>query len=509
MSQLLLPSDKNLEQRFQMTVQEYLASLAGPREDYGKSYRRKSDDDLSDVVSLDIFSDPAVDVSKLSVRIPISTSDLDRANDVVVQSGITLSEYETNPVVLYEHGMEDVTVPVAISETPEGVMSIEIGETMSYATAYHKANKASMQMFGLVVDKFIRAASIAFEPMMVAKGMTSNGDPVTFIDQCMLHEWSYVKIPCNQYAVKRYKNLEKLKEYLHLQCEAASRILNRGTIDGSLLLPAISKSLRQTLSENATVTTKGIEKVVAMKKITKVELGKLTTKQFMGVLSEKSEYDPESQKAMDEVVAEKMEEEEGTVNPETKEEPVDQTPLGAKVVQALHQQLLSILTAAKTALGPVEAPDVKEQVTGLISEVETVVNSLEGIFSSKYADLPQLKMADDEEAPSEDAMKSFFAGSITGRNTVKAYSARLKHVVESVKNGSIGPESLKLLAKTASDVATLADKVDSYKFDDTSIRKSVATEIRSVYEKKLDEAAKKLNEFAEKIQSSPEPVDMG
>lgn len=502
MSQLLLPSEKK-----QITVDEYLASLAGPREDYGKSYRRKSDDDTSVNISLDMFSDPAVNVAELSVRIPISTNDLDRANDVVVQSGITLSEYETNPVVLYEHGMEDVTVPVAISESAEGVLSIEVSDTITYATAYHKANKASMQMFGLVVDKFIRAASIAFEPIMVAKGMTSNGDPVHFIESCMLHEWSYVKIPCNQYAVKRYKNLEKLKEYLHLQCEAASRILNRGTIDGSLLLPAISKSLRQTLSENTTVTTKGIEKDVVMKKIIKADLKKLTAKQFMGVLAEKSEYDPESQKAIDEVVAEKMEEEED-VPVETKEEPVDQTPLGATVVRALHQQLLSILTAAKTALGPVEAPDVKEQVTGLISEVETVVNSLEGIFSSKYADLPQLKMADEEE-PSEDAMKSFFAGSITGRNTVKAYSARLKHVVDSVKNGAIGPESLKLLARTATDVATLADKVDSYKFDDASIRKSVATEIRAVYEKKLDEAAKKLNEFAEKIESSPEPVDMG
>ena len=85
----------------------------------------------------DTIWEPAIDEQVMTVRMRISTAELDRVNHVVDQDGIETDFYQDNPVVLFGHGMEGITLPVAVSEDSEGILTITRESDGTYAVAHH------------------------------------------------------------------------------------------------------------------------------------------------------------------------------------------------------------------------------------------------------------------------------------------------------------------------------------------------------------------------------------
>lgn len=476
-------------------------------------------------LGIDLLSEPAIDQAAMSVRMPISTQQLDRVNHVVSQAGMLLDEYADNPVVLYGHGCEGITLPVAMSESPDGKLAIITEGETTYATAFHSANqKLSTQIFGLVVDKFLRAASIGITPTVVSKGYTSGLDEVLFIDECILTEWSYVTVPCNPGAVLKFKFSEILKEFHSLQCESANRILERGTIDGSVIMPAIKKSLQSVLTVKP--TTKGIdfkqptetkEESKVKLKLSADEIKKMNRKAFQTALLKMNEYDDESQALMKASVELADDTVPVVPEPETKaddaeevsevpEVEANQTPLGAQVIQSIYAALSQAVDLGTKALGPVEAPDVKESVTALLAQAKEITTALEGIYSGKYEG--SLAPAEDEPA-TEEMVKSFLAASIVGRLSLKAYQARLSMLAtEAVKGkGKLPPAMVKMLSQTATDIAALAGKAEAFKPDTSKIRDEIKSEIEKSYKSALESVTKKFESVLKGISETPAPIE--
>ncbi len=148
------------------------------------------------------------DSSSLVIRGVISTSQPDRAGDVVVPSGLrNLDEFLRNPVVLWAHQR---TLP------PIGVCrKIEIqGDRIVAETQFAKGVPFAEDVFKLYEQGILRAWSIGFEPVQVTpqrRGLR--------YDEWDLLEYSAVPVPENPRAltVAVQKGLiqdETLKEWL-------------------------------------------------------------------------------------------------------------------------------------------------------------------------------------------------------------------------------------------------------------------------------------------------------
>ena len=67
-------------------------------------------------------------------------------------------------------------------------------------------------------------------------------------------------------------DMQILKEFHSLQCESANRILERGTIDGSVIMPAIKKSLQSVLIVKPSSPGISTQPVIKTNEVNKVKL---------------------------------------------------------------------------------------------------------------------------------------------------------------------------------------------------------------------------------------------
>lgn len=465
---------------------------------------------LSGQFGIDTLSEPSWDTNTMTVKMRISTSQLDRVNHVVRQEGIKLDFYKDNPVVLFGHGMEGIVFPVAMSEDKDGELTVCKCEDGTYATAHHSTSlKFSSQMFDLVVQKFIRASSIGITPIVCSKGYDVDGEQVLFIDEGQLNEWSYCTIGVNPGA-RIVKSMRNYQEILDLQCEVANRILLGNRLDGTEIHPVIRKSLQASVVVKA--STPGIkpEETVIMKKLTIQQVREMKPKQIAKAMMELKEYDEETQgvlKAAVEMMPEEMPAASAEATPAAGPEQIekeldgseevpsdepaveDDTPLGAKVLRSIYEGIGTLVDTATKALGPVEAPEVKDGATEILTQIRDLATSLEGVFSGKYPDQPALAPAMEE--PSEDVVKSFLISSNRGRDQLIGLASRIEMVAKSVakSNGKVSVQHLKLLSQTASDLGRLNQQAKSFKpakaavpvFDDSKYRKAFG-ELKSQFD---------------------------
>lgn len=426
----------------------------------GDFYLTKND---TSQVGIAISGEASIDPVNMTAKVPISTEDLDRVNHVVVQGGIKLTYYERNPVVLYNHGESGVTEAIALSKRDNEPLAIEIQDGQTYATSFFNPRiPLSVQYFALVEEKFLRSASVGISPIVVSKGYTNSGEEVLFIEECVLNEWSWVTLPCNPFANIEHKNLSICRELQDRQSETANRILTKGLIEGTRLLPVIEKQLRSVI--NIKTSTPG----------------------FFGE-EDLDLNDP----ASDPIVGEDSE---------------SVMKLGAQVLRNAYTQLKAACDITKEALGPVEAMDVKEQVSELMEQVAEVVAAMEAIYSEKYADQPKLMPDESEMKMAEEEMKSFLSASIARPRAVEAYSKRLSQVLLVAKKLKMPAEDLALLSTTAKDLQGLASQAKSYKPDHSKIREEIRTELEKEFADKYSKVETKLGEIAKAFSEIPKPI---
>lgn len=142
---------------------------------------------------------------KRQVRVICSAPEIDRAGEVVVQEGIDLSAYLTNPVVLWQHDPEQ---PIARA-VEIGVVGGKLQALVQFPPEGTSAK--SDEVYGLVKAGVINATSIGFEPKDMEPMDPKKPYGAQKYLSCELMEFSFVSVPAVRGAtvVERAAHLAK------------------------------------------------------------------------------------------------------------------------------------------------------------------------------------------------------------------------------------------------------------------------------------------------------------
>lgn len=121
-------------------------------------------------------------------RMVISTDNIDRHGEVVLQSGWQTENYMKNPVVLWGH--EHYSIPIGI--TDRLITETAGGYTATIAEGRFASHEFAQTLRKLYDEKMLNTSSVGFIPLEY------NGNQIT---KAELLEWSFVSIPANPFAV--------------------------------------------------------------------------------------------------------------------------------------------------------------------------------------------------------------------------------------------------------------------------------------------------------------------
>lgn len=171
----------------------------------------------------------AIDESEMSAGFVISSAALDRHGDNVLPSGClsTLDCYHRNPVVFFAHKSEGLPIGLARPRAPKTEKNtkahIHVRESDIVSRVwFHGKTQESDDVFRLVAEGVLRAASIGFLPL---RGRLREGafDPEAaddgaafdfdfggiLFEEWQLLEWSIVPVPANADAIRSWLDPNK------------------------------------------------------------------------------------------------------------------------------------------------------------------------------------------------------------------------------------------------------------------------------------------------------------
>ena len=170
---------------------------------------------------------PSIDIQRMKATAVICTPAVDREGEVILASGVDLTNYRNNPVVLWEHGLDPgISCAIAKCESPEGKLALRVnGDVMEGDSYFTNKTRESEQVFDLIVEKIIRATSIHVMPVPgTRKKTTVNGNTAVVYPKSSMIEWSWGNIGVNP--------------------EALRKVLNKGRLAGSAICEGLAKSLK-------------------------------------------------------------------------------------------------------------------------------------------------------------------------------------------------------------------------------------------------------------------------
>jgi hypothetical protein len=459
------------------------------------------------------ISAPVVDATRMTAKAIINTDAVDYQDEVIVASGVRTTNYANNPVVLWEHGKTFTDLPIGRCKTPDGLPAlIQTDTTIEAECTFSQTFPFARQVFAMIDEDIIRATSIQVIPSVVAVYRSPEGREVLVTEESDMVEWSWTAIGVNPEAL-RSKSLrsESLREALTLQVDRAARVLNRGTLGGESLMPAIRKSLLSMVpkSKGLLINPFDREEESQMKTLTGDEIGAMDKAALKSLVMD--EYD-ESSKALiksaldafggdaesddysevvddatdvvteteesedaegaeeavaeTEAVAELVEEvTEGTAAKSLGESGVDSKgmmKLGARVLMEAYDGMDYLAKYFQAAVEPVENEPVKQGVMAVLSELSDSLDALRGLYSTAYPDLPALgsKETSADEGVAATQMKSLLASSQTRQFKVLGINA----LVNSVRQGSNLTEGQRKSLDAVSEKLTrMVDAASKYK----------------------------------------------
>ena len=132
---------------------------------------------------------------KRQVRVVVSTPEVDRAGEQVVQDGINFDSYKVNPVILWNH---DPASPIARALE----IGVEMGRTIALVQFPPEGiSPTADEVYGLIGAEVINGASIGFNPIETEPmDPREPRGPVKYLS-CELLEFSFVSIPAVRSAV--------------------------------------------------------------------------------------------------------------------------------------------------------------------------------------------------------------------------------------------------------------------------------------------------------------------
>jgi HK97 family phage prohead protease len=125
------------------------------------------------------------------VRVVCSTDQVDRAGEVIVQTGIDLGDYLANPIVLWQHDPEQ---PIARA-LDIGIVAGKLQALVQFPDAGVSA-KAD-EVYGLIKAGVVNATSIGFDPVECEPMDPSRPRGPQRYSKSGLMEFSFVSVPAN------------------------------------------------------------------------------------------------------------------------------------------------------------------------------------------------------------------------------------------------------------------------------------------------------------------------
>jgi len=354
---------------------------------------------------------PYVDRAAMSARAVISTPALDRMGDVLVPEGIRLDNYRRNPVVLWAHGFEGITIPLGRSEDPDGNLTVRVNGGAVEATCFFsQSTLEAEQIFELIAEKIVRATSVRETPIK----SSWTHDPVLgdflYVEEWDLEEWSWCCVPVNQECVAK-----------------ATEIFHRGRLAGRPIGPSIMKSLSVIAPE---LKALGVGLDFAKGDTVKVKYTKAQLKSMSLAQLKAAKADAEDPAAVEE--EEKARKADDASDPANKPaedvaEPEDTTtaaaestdgeeskdagtmPYGQQLLSAAFTSLSDCIKGLESSLGPLEQETVKGGLGDILSALKDQQTAIDGLHSSVYGKALGGGEPDGDEGGDAEAMKSFLA----------------------------------------------------------------------------------------------------
>lgn len=350
-------------------------------------------------VAVDSIVSPKVDKTAMRVDALICTPGIDRENEVIVPSGVSLANYTRNPVVLWDHGLNPLWgQPIAKSEHPDGTPAISLaGDAIEGSAYFTDRNPQSYQTFALIDEGVVRATSIHVIPITEVQ-KTTNGGIVTIYPTSEMLEWSFGCIGVNP--------------------ETVAKLLSAGKLGGEPILDCIAKTLRPfaPLPSRSTVRVGMPDKPSGKAKTMTPEEEAAAKAKADAEAAAKAVAAGSADLAAADVVNDGADLEDAT--DVTDEKP---TP---RLLAAIKESLSQLQANVEAGLNGIENPDAEEFLNGEFKDhLEALVAAVDGMYSSVNGGSAPAEGS--SEPPDEEALKSWLAGSRGRQLALLGYAAPL------------------------------------------------------------------------------------
>ena len=315
-----------------------------------------------------------IDRGKMAIQALITTEDEDRSNDLIITEGIDTTSHQSNPVVLYSHGMTLLTLPIGKAEDESGKYTVERDPKALRATTYFSQSlPEAYELFGLAAEGILRGWSIGAVPIETQpRGpVDANGFGPMLVKRCELFEYSLTPTPDNRMAL--------------------TEMVLKSTTGGKPMSEVLLKSFQPWLlpvprfvavSEGSPVAVVTNETPPPEKKPDDKTNGEY----------EKIEQKPEGTTNKGDPPPEEPKPDESKPDeskPEGEPDKYAEYPHGAVMLGNFHDRFMEMADYASAASKKLDSAPVKEYVAAAMERLEEECDTIKGIWKSEYSDFDE------------------------------------------------------------------------------------------------------------------------
>lgn len=443
------------------------------------------------IATASLIGRPYVDRTNMSVRATISTMTRDRVGDVLLPRGCDLTNYSKNPCVMWGHGIEGISFPIATSNDPDGNLSVVVTDLDVSATAYFSQSlPEAVQIFELIDEGIVKATSVRETPRK-SRRILDNGEPYDYVELWELEEYSFAALGVNP--------------------DALCKCIDKNRLDGRPIYESILKSLSAACPkpskpgigfEESQMKNPNDTDDDGENKDVKPADDKLTTADFA------------EQAPADQIDTTKSEDGQ-PMEAEVQGDPKEDSKLGRQGLSYVDDSCKSMRAGIRGICKSLEQPDVKGHLEDIHDRLGSMIDDNKGARDDHYPTSSSLKDEDmgdgeaddsgDDSSDSDSDMKSFLVQSFTGRNQLSAVSTRLKSLAKSTR---LTVEERKKLESDILAIDTLRSQAKSHPKPKPKEQKAVVKSV-PVVEKTPEVPAEdpvKLAELAAKLKSMQDQI---
>lgn len=322
-----------------------------------------------------------IDEQLMSARAIINTPREDREGDIIVPNGVHLENFRKNPVVLWEHGLGEITRPIAKCQHPDGNLALEVEQDQITATSYFTDKVLeSLQIFHLISEGLVRATSVRAVPIKSSTRRTSNDGIGIVLEEWELIEWSWGALGVNP--------------------DAVARTIDRGTIEGRKITEPLLKSLKSILTPTS-LSIPGwnhpsnilAEEIGHTESFNTAYTDELVPGQSKDKLRTKNGSQKKNNSNQDQITN-SINEKKRIQTEEISNQYFGSTqkqngsiPLGAQILKSIHSTVLELNTNVSAACLPLENERVKSFLNSFLSFLDKERINLKKSYSENYSQL--------------------------------------------------------------------------------------------------------------------------